>query len=126
MLNKKGGLPINKDSCIKYDQEMLYKNQCHKVEEEKREENLDLAGASRQAEVIGDVRTYTGTIMRAAANYSYRWWLTRIIPKHHCKDDVQTHENGAFKPVRLAILDGIVHHDDYVSTKMRHQRSETS
>ena len=53
---------------------MLYKNQCHKVEEEKREENLDLAGASRQAEVIGDVRTYAGTIMRAAANYSYRWW----------------------------------------------------
>ena len=107
-------------------EECCIKKLMPKSRSRKSEENLDLAGASRQAEVIGDVRTYAGTIMRAAANYSYRWWLTRIIPEHHCKDDVQTHENGAFKPVRLAILYGIVHHDDYVSTKMRHQRSETS
>ena len=45
-------------------------------------------------------------------SHSQAWKLTRIVPKHHRKHNIQAHQDHALEPVGLAILHSVVHDDD--------------
>ena len=52
------------------------------------------------------------TARRSAERASEDLARTRVVPERDCDDDIQAHEDHAFEPVGLPVLDGVVHDDD--------------